>query len=134
MARAARLIDPDVCDAANHDSEMIRDVLSRIGDKWTLLVVGVLHAGPLRFTSLQRKVRGISQRMLTLTLKQLERDGLVSRTSYAEIPPRVEYELTTLGHTLIEPVLGLADWASTHGSTIQVNRAAFDAAREENIR
>jgi len=134
MADRVRRIDPDVCDAANDDSEMIRDVLSRIGDKWTLLVIGVLHAGPLRFTALQHKVRGISQRMLTLTLRQLERDGLVSRTSYAEIPPRVEYELTALGHTLIAPVLGLADWASTHGNAIHDNRAAFDAAREESIR
>ncbi|WP_308466940.1 winged helix-turn-helix transcriptional regulator [Rathayibacter soli] len=96
-----------------------------------LLVVGVLQAGPLRFTALQHRVRGISQRMLTLTLRQLERDGLASRTSFPESPPRVEYELTPLGHTLIEPVLGLAARTSVHGGTIEANRAAFDEAREE---
>ncbi|HEY5223000.1 MAG TPA: helix-turn-helix domain-containing protein [Microbacteriaceae bacterium] len=133
-AAANHPFTPSVCDAANRDSEMIRNVLSRIGDKWTLLVVGVLQSGPLRFTVLQHRVRGISQRMLTLTLKQLERDGLASRTSYPEIPPRVEYELTTLGHTLIAPVLGLAAWASTHGNTIEANKAAFDDAREASIR
>lgn len=120
-----------VCDAGNDDSEMIRDVLSRIGDKWTLLVVGVLDAGPLRFTALQQSVRGISQRMLTHTLKHLERDGLVTRTSYPEIPPRVEYELTALGHTLLEPVLALALWAHTNGEGIENNRARFDARQEQ---
>ena len=126
-----RVTDLGVCEAANSDSEMIRDVLSRIGDKWTLLVVGVLDAGPLRFTALHQSVRGISQRMLTHTLKHLERDGLVSRTSYPEIPPRVEYELTPLGHTLIEPVLTLALWARSHGPTIEQNRARFDARKEQ---
>lgn len=83
----------------------------------------------MRYSDLKRLVPGISQRMLTLTLKKLERDGLVSRTSYPEIPPRVEYALTELGHTLIPPVLAFAGWASNNAAAIADNREAYDGAR-----
>ncbi len=82
----------------------VRDVLSRVGDKWSVLVVTLLCGGPRRFNELRRTIEGISQRMLTLTLRGLERDGLVTRTVYPTVPPRVDYELTTMGRTLLEPV------------------------------
>jgi len=106
---------------------VIRDTLAHLGDKWTLLVVGMLEAGPVRYSDLKTLVPGISQRMLTLTLKKLERDGLVSRKSYPEIPPRVEYSLTELGHTLIPPVLAFASWASDNAAAIERNRELYDA-------
>ncbi len=104
----------------------IRSVLDRICNKWTMLIVATLHDGSLRFSELQQHIPGISQRMLSLTLRHLERDGLVSRTVFAEVPPRVEYELTPLGGTLIEPALALALWASEHDPQIESNRAAYD--------
>lgn len=107
---------------------VVRDALARVGDKWTLLVVGMLEEKPLRFTSLREVVPGISQRMLTLTLRQLERDGLVSRTAYAEVPPRVEYALTPLGRGLLPAVLEMARWALENEDDIRRNRAAFDGA------
>ncbi len=107
---------------------VVRDALDRVGDKWTLLVVGMLEDQPMRFTSLRHTVPGISQRMLTLTLRHLERDGLVSRTAYAEVPPRVEYALTPLGRRLLPPVVALAKWALDNAGEIQDNRDAFDAA------
>ncbi|MET0974878.1 MAG: helix-turn-helix domain-containing protein [Leifsonia sp.] len=125
-AASAVLEDRGPCSAGHHDSELIRDVLSRVGDKWSLLIVGMLQYGPQRFTVLQRNIAGISHRMLTHTLRQLERDGLVSRTSYPEIPPRVEYEATDLGRTIIEPVLGLVTWAADHHDAIIASREAFD--------
>jgi DNA-binding HxlR family transcriptional regulator len=100
----------------------VREVLDRIGDKWSLMVIGTLRAGPLRFGELQQSVAGISQRMLTLTLKHLVEDGLVSRTPYPEVPPRVEYDLTDLGRTLVPLVMALADWAMTHHAHINANR------------
>ncbi|MBX3100623.1 MAG: helix-turn-helix transcriptional regulator [Salinibacterium sp.] len=108
---------------------IVRNALDRVGDKWTLLVVGMLDAGALRFTALRDAVPGISQRMLTLTLRHLERDGLVSRTAYAEVPPRVEYALTPLGERLLPPVLELAKWALDNEQEMQSNREVFDAAR-----
>lgn len=108
----------------------IRDVLDRIGDKWSLLVIGTLRRERLRFTALQRHIPGISQRMLTLTLRQLERDGLITRTVHAEVPPRVEYELTPLGGTLIEHAMALADWAIENHPRIEGSRAAYDRAHE----
>lgn len=107
---------------------IIRDVLDRAGDKWSTLVVGTLQNGPMRYTDLQRAVPGISQRMLTLTLRQLHRDGLISRTAYAEVPPRVEYALTALGETLLDIVISLIDWAGAHHDEIRDNRAHFDRA------
>jgi DNA-binding HxlR family transcriptional regulator len=90
----------------------IREVLNRVGDKWSVLIVQLLADGPKRFSELRRAVEGISQRMLTLTLKGLERDGLVTRTVYPTLPLRVEYELTSLGRTLRKPIQSLAKWAS----------------------
>ena len=114
----------EMCDSAG--GVLVRDVFARIGDKWTLLVIGMLDAGPQRFTALRTSVPGISQRMLTLTLRHLERDGLVSRTVYAEVPPRVEYALTELGSTLLPPILALTQWALANESSIAQNRDAFD--------
>jgi DNA-binding HxlR family transcriptional regulator len=118
------------CDGGDH-GDAIRDVLGHIGDKWALLIVGALDAGVrMRFTEVQRHIPGISQRMLTVTLRQLERDGLVTRTAHAEVPPRVEYELTTVGTTLIEPARSLAHWAMGSYDTIMASRERFDARAE----
>ncbi|GAA2741691.1 MULTISPECIES: winged helix-turn-helix transcriptional regulator [Kitasatospora] len=112
-----------------NEGRAVRELLDRIGDKWSLLVIGTLRQGPLRFGELQQQVGGISQRMLTLTLRHLERDGLATRTVFAEVPPRVEYELTALGRTLIPLVGALAEWAASNHLLIDANRARFDAAR-----
>lgn len=104
----------------------VRDVLNRIGDKWSVQIVDLLGDGAMRFSDLRRSIEGISQRMLTLTLRGLERDGLISRTVFPEIPPRVEYELTRLGRTLLEPIQGLAEWADRNRTAIQDARAKFD--------
>jgi DNA-binding HxlR family transcriptional regulator len=108
----------------------VRDVLSRVGDKWSALVVALLGDGRMRFNDLRRSIDGISQRMLTLTLKALERDGLVTRTVYPTIPPRVEYELTELGHTLLVPIKALTTWARQNRGAIQEARARYDARTE----
>jgi DNA-binding HxlR family transcriptional regulator len=110
---------------------MIREVLSRVGDKWSLLVVATLRGGRLRFSELQGHIPGISQRMLTLTLRHLERDGLLSRTVHAEVPPRVEYELTDLGRTLMELSIGLGMWAVENRERIETARAAYDSAHSQ---
>ncbi len=104
----------------------IREVLNRIGDKWSLLVVGALAEGPRRFNDLRRGIHGVSQRMLTLTLRLLERDGLVVRTVFATIPPSVEYDLTPLGRTLIGPVRVLSQWARRNRQAMRAARAQFD--------
>lgn len=106
----------------------IRQVLDRVGDKWSLLVIAALEPGPLRYTDLQRQAPGISQRMLTLTLRQLQQDGLISRTAYAEVPPRVEYALTELGRGLHEIVTSLIGWAAAHHDEIRAHRAAHAAS------
>ncbi|GIF04771.1 winged helix-turn-helix transcriptional regulator [Actinoplanes siamensis] len=102
-------------------------ILALVGDKWSLLVIGHVGQGPVRFGAPQRAVTGVSHRMLTVTLRQLERDGLVTRTVYACVPPRVEYALTTLGETLLPPVKALGSWAETNLEVITKNRRAFDA-------
>lgn len=102
----------------------VREVLDRVGDKWSLLVIGTLRNGPVRFGGLEDAVAGISQRMLTRTLKHLVEDGLVVRTAYAEVPPRVEYELTELGRTLVPLVMALAKWAMAHRDEINANRTS----------
>lgn len=105
----------------------LREVLDRIGDKWSVLVIQALGEGRKRFGDLQRGVDGgISQRMLTRTLRGLERDGLVRRTVHPEVPPRVEYELTSLGRTLTGPVGVLAEWATEHRPLIRANRRRYD--------
>lgn len=111
------------------DGGAVREVLDRIGDKWSLLVIGTLRAGPLRFGELEQAVGGISQRMLTLTLKHLVEDGLVARTAYAEVPPRVEYEVTELGRTLVPLVMALAEWAMANREQINANRSGYSGSQ-----
>lgn len=109
----------------------IREVLHRVGDKWSVLIIDLLGAGPTRFNELRRRIEGISQRMLTLTLRGLERDGLITRTVFPEIPPRVEYELTALGETLLIPISSLAEWAAENRVSIQDARTAFDSRQRK---
>ena len=110
------------------DCRAVSEVLARVGDKWTILVVGELGSGPRRFNEIRRALGSISQRMLTLTLRGLERDGLVTRTVFPTIPPKVEYELTRLGRSLLEPVSGIGLWARQNRAAIQEARARFDGA------
>jgi DNA-binding HxlR family transcriptional regulator len=124
MASARQISGP--CQAWPKDSAFIREVLDRIGDKWTVLVISTLSAGSLRYSDLQASIPGISQRMLTQTLKHLERDGLITRTAYPEVPPRVEYELTDLGRSLLDAVTAMAGWAAAHHSEIASNRAVSE--------
>ena len=112
--------------------ELVRDVLARVGDKWTLLTITVLASGPLRFTALHEQVAGISQRMLSQTLRALTRDGLVTRTAYPAVPPRLEYALTPLGRSLSESVDGLVNWVRDHQNDIVRNRDEFDQAPAAN--
>lgn len=107
------------------DCRAISGVLARIGDKWSVLIVSRLGARAMRFNELKREIGGISQRMLTLTLRGLERDGLVTRTIFATIPPRVDYELTPLGRSLLEPVTGLSTWALRNIAKIESARNKF---------
>jgi len=116
------------------DCRAVSEVLARIGDKWTVLVVGELGGGPKRFNEIRRALGSISQRMLTLTLRGLERDGLVTRTVFPTIPPRVDYELTKLGRSLLEPVSGLGLWARQNQETIQEARRRFDATAGGSLR
>ena len=103
------------------------DVLNRIGDKWSVMVVGILsRTGTIRFNELKRSINGVSQRMLTPTLRNLERDGLVTRTIYPEVPPRVEYGLTELGKTLTGPINALWDWSAEHHGSIIDARSIYD--------
>jgi DNA-binding HxlR family transcriptional regulator len=103
-----------------------RHVLDLIGDKWATLIVGLLEQQPQRFAALHRQIGGISQKMLTQTLRRLERDGLVQRTVYAEVPPRVEYALTPLGRTLCAPLAALRTWAETNITAVQVAQQCYD--------
>jgi DNA-binding HxlR family transcriptional regulator len=115
---------------AGHEKQVcgaMADILNRIGDKWSVMVVGFLNRRTMRFNELRHAIGGISQRMLTLTLRNLERDGLVTRTVYPEIPPRVEYALTDLGRTLTEPLDALWNWAATHQDAVKGAREAYDA-------
>src|SRR5262249_20150524 len=114
------------------DCRAVSEVLARAGDKWTVLVVSALGDGPKRFNELRRALGSISQRMLTLTLRALERDGLVTRTVFPTIPPRVDYELTKLGRSLLEPVSSLGLWARQNRSAIHDARRRFDAAQERS--
>jgi DNA-binding HxlR family transcriptional regulator len=128
MATAQQTADiGDVCRRDGTSAAHIRDILERIGDKWSMLVVSMLEHGPQRYGSLARDIPGISQRMLTVTLQRLERDGLVTRTSYPEIPPRVEYALSPLGESLQEPISALANWAYAHQDEFVASRDRYDA-------
>jgi DNA-binding HxlR family transcriptional regulator len=118
-------------DPASPVCRTISTLLARIGDKWTVLVVQTLADGSKRFNELRREIPSVSQRMLTLTLRNLERDGLVSRTVTPTIPPRVDYELTKLGKSLQEPICGLATWAMENVEAIHVAQAGFDAGQDK---
>ena len=108
----------------------ISEILARIGDKWSVLLVSLLGGGPLRFSELRRRIDGISQKMLTATLRSLERDGFVTRTVFPTNPPSVAYALTDLGRDLLVPVKGLADWARQNQARVEVARRDFDAQRQ----
>lgn len=110
----------------------IRGLLDRLGDKWSVLVVVELAQGVRRFRELQRAVPGISQRMLTLTVRRLERDGLVSRTVHPTVPPQVDYELTAIGHSLTHLIRAMADWSYDHHDAILDSRRGWDAANPDS--
>ncbi|MEO3756303.1 helix-turn-helix domain-containing protein [Streptomyces sp. B6B3] len=124
--------DLDPCGRADHPDCGIRDVLDRIGDKWSVLVIVELASGPRRFRELQRAVEGISQRMLTLTVRRLERDGLVLRTVYATVPAQVDYRLAETGAGLTHLVKTLADWSLAHRPAIAEARRAYDRAHPDH--
>jgi DNA-binding HxlR family transcriptional regulator len=106
-----------------------RVVLDRIGDRWTVLLVVALAHGPLRFSQLRSKIEGITPKVLTQTLRALERDGVVTRTVFAQVPPRVDYELTELGHDLLAPIDAIRVWAEQHAARIVTNRERYDDER-----
>jgi len=110
----------------NDDECPIRNVVAQIGDKWSMLVMFALVDGPDRFNSLKSRIVGISQRMLTQTLRDLEREGYVSRTLYPEVPVRVEYELTPMGKSIVSPLYQLVSWAETHHDDIRQSRKDYD--------
>jgi DNA-binding HxlR family transcriptional regulator len=114
------------------DCRGVASVLARVGDKWSVLVIMLLRDGPRRFNELKRMIGGISQRMLTLTLRGLERDGLVTRTVFPTVPPRVDYELTDLGRGLSDPVMKLGAWAQQHLPDIDTARKNFDGRNSED--
>jgi DNA-binding HxlR family transcriptional regulator len=109
----------------------VRQILDRIADKWSLLVIALLENRRLRFTELRREIDGVSQRMLTVTLRSLERDGLVKRTVHPVVPPRVEYELTSLGRTLHATIQSLVTWTQKHQEEIAAARTAYDTRAAE---
>lgn len=112
----------------HHEFCPVRDIMDRFGDKWSLLaILNLGYSGKTRFNELKNKIDGISQRMLTVTLRTLERDGLIERKVYAEVPPRVEYDLTLLGHSLLRKILDLAQWASGNVDEILKARATYDS-------
>jgi DNA-binding HxlR family transcriptional regulator len=113
----------DVCDTVSCE---IRDLLDRLADKWSLLVVELLGTGKHRFSELHREIDEISQRMLTLTLRHLERDGLINRTVHPVVPPRVDYELTQLGHSLLAAIEPLVTWTRAHRDQIATARESYD--------
>jgi DNA-binding HxlR family transcriptional regulator len=122
---AAHIPDPN-----SSDCRAVSSVLARVGDKWSVLIVNLLGDGPKRFNEIKRMVGGISQRMLTLTLRGLERDGLVTRTVFPTVPPRVDYQLTELGRSLWAPVEALGAWAQQNQDEIAAARQAFDARND----
>jgi DNA-binding HxlR family transcriptional regulator len=109
------------------ECQSVSEILSRVGDKWTVLVVGLLGSGPMRFSELRRAIDGISQKMLTTTLRTLERDGFCTRTVFPSVPPRVDYELTELGRDLLVPVKALGEWAVANRERVDSARRRFDA-------
>ncbi|GAA1617841.1 helix-turn-helix domain-containing protein [Nonomuraea sp. NPDC048882] len=128
--REGTMDDYDVWQWDTREDCEVRQILDRIADKWSLLVIALLDCQSLRFTQLRREIDGVSQRMLSVTLRQLERDGLVSRTVHPVVPPRVDYALTPLGRTLHETIKSLVTWTEAHQQEIAAARAAYDARRE----
>jgi DNA-binding HxlR family transcriptional regulator len=126
LVTPGNLHEPEVCRG-------ISEVLARVGDKWSVLVVSALGNGSKRFNELRRGLGSISQRMLTLTLRGLERDGLVKRTVFPTVPPRVDYELTPLGCSLLNPVTQLSDWARANRAAMEKARARFDGASADVV-
>ncbi len=125
LCGASSLSIHSACDS--EEAGLVRHILDRVGDKWSLLVISLLGGGTRRFTELRREINEISQRMLTLTLRHLERDGLVERTVYPVVPPRVEYRLTPLGVTLLDTIQALVAWTMAHRDEIAAAREAYDA-------
>jgi DNA-binding HxlR family transcriptional regulator len=126
------LVELDYAAEGEANCKALGQILERIGDKWTIMIVGALSMnGSMRFNALQRAVPGLSHKMLTTTLRGLERDGLVTRTAYATIPPRVDYELTDQGRSLHEPLLTLASWARSQQGYIEGARKKFAERAEE---
>jgi DNA-binding HxlR family transcriptional regulator len=123
-----RILVPD--EETQSECRALAQVLDRVGDKWTVMVVGVISGGPQRFNTILRTIGGVSHRMLTLTLRGLERDGLVTRTIYPTIPPKVEYELTDMGSSLVAPLRALSAWGRKNRPAIEKSRARFDAQAE----
>ena len=124
------VLDPKICDRSN--CAPIREILDRVGDKWSLYIIASLNDGPLRFSEIKRRVNGISQRMLTLTLRSLERDGLLTRTAYRTVPLRVDYKLTPVGASLLQPIEELLTWALANRRRIEKARTAYDDAAKAN--
>lgn len=113
--------------------ETIRQILQRVGDKWAMLIIGSLTQKKMRYSDILLCVPGISQRMLTRTLQTLTQDGVISRTAYGEVPPRVEYELTPLGESMVDSVTALIDWAGTHHDEIIANRLEYQKLTKEKL-
>jgi DNA-binding HxlR family transcriptional regulator len=121
----------------HEDPAAVRELLTKVGDKWSIFLIlslAQLPGGRARFSELERAIPGISQRMLTLTLRNLERDGLLTRELFPEVPLRVEYELTTLSRSLMLPMQGLVDWVTKNWQQVKVARTEFDAKRTEALR
>ena len=116
----------DLNNGEHSECVVVREILDRVGDKWSVLVIALLGEQGQRFSELRRSIDGISQRMLTLTLRQLERDGLVSRTVHATVPPRVDYALTPLGKSVLEPITVLMRWAQEHGTDVAEARRRYE--------
>jgi DNA-binding HxlR family transcriptional regulator len=121
-----------MADHPHTECVVVREILDRVGDKWSVLVISLLGVRGHRFNELRHAIDGISQRMLTLTLRQLERDGLVERTVHATVPPRVDYALTRLGESVLEPIMALTRWAAEHGTDIAEARRKYEEALRDS--
>ncbi|HET9648990.1 MAG TPA: helix-turn-helix domain-containing protein [Microlunatus sp.] len=134
MTHTTKLDDHEVIDCVKMTAGLPRDLMVRFGDKWSLVVLAALFHGPRRFTELHADVGGISHRALTATLRSLQRDGLIRREEFEEMPRRVVYEMTPLGHSLRAPIVSITRWASRHRVAVQLHRGDFDAEQRERAR